>query len=276
MSPLIRKIYFRLSPRGRRLARRLYYLPSDTFRRLFVKSDSLVPPKGMSFVGSGNFELIGDKFFKHISEVTKILPSASVLDIGCGIGRIARPFTGFLNLEGKYTGFDILGYGINWCKNRYRKFKQFSFEHYPLKNDLYYPEASANAAEFVFPYNTQSFDLIILISVYTHMQKDEVENYFKQISRVIKDNGFCYASFFLTDENTKSDFFMHDFGEYKLHDLRVKDANVAFDKNYIIDFANSVGLKAVNVFPGWWSTGFRNDAVDFQDVIVFKKSHNNN
>jgi hypothetical protein len=64
---------------------------------------------------------------------------------------------------------------------------------------------------------------------------------------------------------------MHDFGEYKLHDLRVKDANVAFDKKYIIGFADSVGLKAVNIFTGWWSSGYRKDAIDFQDVIVFKK-----
>ena len=71
------------------MARRIYYLPKDIICRLFLKTDNLVPPKGMTFVGSGNFALIGDKFFKHILDTTNINSNEKILDIGCGIGRIA-------------------------------------------------------------------------------------------------------------------------------------------------------------------------------------------
>lgn len=269
---MLRKLYFRLSPRGRRVARRLYFLPGDIFRRFFTKHDKLIPPKGMTFVGSGNFELIGDNFFKHICSSTNISANSLILEIGCGIGRIARPFTTFIQDTGKYTGFDILDYGIKWCNSKYRRFSNFSFEYYPLLNDLYNLEAKENAADFIFPYAEKSFDLILLISVFTHMQKDEVENYINQISRVLKNEGYCYASFFLTDNHTKSDFFTHNFDAYSLHDLRVKNANVAYNKDYIINIASGAGLTPTAVFPGWWSGGNKEDAIDFQDVIVFKKT----
>ncbi|MFC2521093.1 MAG: hypothetical protein ACFNUF_05155, partial [Tannerella sp.] len=48
---LSRRIYYRLSPRGRLLLRRIYYLPADLFRR----RDAMIPPRGMIFVGSGDF-----------------------------------------------------------------------------------------------------------------------------------------------------------------------------------------------------------------------------
>jgi SAM-dependent methyltransferase len=268
---MLRKLYFRLSPKGRRIARRLYFLPQDIITRLFRKSDNLIPPKGMTFVGSGNFKLIGDKFFNHIQETTNISPDISILDVGCGIGRIARPFADFLSNKGVYVGFDIIDYGINWCKKRYKKYSNFSFDYFPLINDLYNLEADKNAKDFEFPYLKDKFDLVIIISVFTHMQKNEIENYFKQINKVLKPGGYCYISFFLLNPGQKSDFFSHEFGDYYLHDLKVKDANVAYDTDFVLKIANESGLSLYRKFEGWWKTTYKSNAVDFQDVIIFKK-----
>lgn len=268
---MLRKLYFRLSPKGRRVARRLYFFPQDLFYRFLRKSDNLIPPKGMTFVGSGNFELIGDKFFKHILETTSIKQDAKILDIGSGIGRISRPFAKYLNQNGEYLGFDIIDYGIKWCSKKYQKFTNFRFDYFPLKNDLYNLSAQASAAEFIFPYPENKFDLIILVSVFTHMQKEEVENYFRQISNVLKKDSFCYASFFILERGKSSDFFSHDFGDYHLHDLKVKNANVAYDMDFIINTASKYGLSLESYFPGWWTNGYKPDASDFQDIVIFKK-----
>jgi SAM-dependent methyltransferase len=268
---MLRKLYFRLSPKGRRIARRIYFFPHDLIHRSFRKSDYLVPPKGMTFVGSGNFELMGDKFFKHIVETTQIKSDSSILDIGSGIGRIARPFSKYLDKKGEYIGFDIIDYGIKWCKKKYQKFSNFRFDFYPLKNDLYNLSAQASAAEFVFPYPKEKFDLVILVSVFTHMQKDEVENYFYQISSVLKKDSFCYASFFILERGKKSEFFSYDFGDYHLHDLKVKNANVAYDMDFILSTASRCGLTLQKYFPGWWISGYKPDTCDFQDIVIFKK-----
>jgi SAM-dependent methyltransferase len=268
---MLRKLYLRLSPKGRLMVRRIYYLPHDVICRLFKKYDSLVPPKGMTFVGSGNFVLIGNKFFYHIVETTNISDSEKILDIGCGIGRIARPFSGFLSSNGEYQGFDIIDYGINWCKRNYRKYNNFKFDCFPLKNDLYNLESGAKAEDFEFPYDKNKFGLVILISVFTHMQKEEVVNYFRQISRVLKPGGYCYVSFFLLNRGEKSEFFCYDFGEYHLHDIKVKNANVAYDTDFVTETAKKAGLSLQNKFDGWWKTGHKLESVDFQDIIIFKK-----
>ena len=52
-----------------------------------------------------------------------------VLDIGCGVGRIAIPLTGYLGGGGQYDGFDVVPGGIAWCeKNISIPFPHFRFE----------------------------------------------------------------------------------------------------------------------------------------------------
>ncbi|HOZ29461.1 MAG TPA: class I SAM-dependent methyltransferase [Bacteroidales bacterium] len=268
---MLRKLYFILTPSGRRIARRIYYLPTDCLNSIFNKKDSLIPPKGKSFVGSGNFKEIGEKFFTHFAETTKIRNNSSVLDIGCGIGRIARPFAYFLTKDGKYNGFDIIDYGTNWCKKSYKKFPNFSFACYPLKNDLYNLIADKTADEFVFPYDKNDFDLVILISVFTHMQKTEVINYLNQIYSVLRPGGYCYATFFLTEENDNQSLFPYEFDNYSLHNLKVKNANVAYKKEFVLKSAQDIGYINFRTFEGWWKTGHKTDKVDFQDILILQK-----
>ena len=48
-------------------------------------------------------------------------PGERVLDVGCGIGRMARPLAGYLTGDGSYDGFDVNREGIRWCTRRYRR-----------------------------------------------------------------------------------------------------------------------------------------------------------
>jgi len=47
------------------------------------------------------------------------------------------------------------------------------------------------------------FDIVYLVSVFTHMIPPSIENYTKQISRVLKKNGKCLTSMFLLQNNPK-------------------------------------------------------------------------
>ncbi|HMP28636.1 MAG TPA: class I SAM-dependent methyltransferase, partial [Saprospiraceae bacterium] len=104
---------------------------------------------------------------------------SSILDIGCGIGRIAIPLTSYLNEEGSYNGFDIVKEGIDWCtKNINHRFSNFTFLHIPLQNELYNLSTKVKSSLLTFPYISDHFDLVIATSVFTHMMPEDVENYF--------------------------------------------------------------------------------------------------
>jgi SAM-dependent methyltransferase len=76
--------------------------------RLFAtgKSDPELPPLRLPFVGIGDFRSVGESLVKLLVEVGGLRASDRVLDIGCGIGRVAIPLTKFL--ESTYDGFDVV------------------------------------------------------------------------------------------------------------------------------------------------------------------------
>ncbi len=268
---MLRSIYYRLPPKSRRLARRSFFLPVDLWKKVFGERKQLVPPKGLSFVGRGDFVKVGDKFAKHIIDVCEIKEDAKILDIGCGIGRISRPFTRFLNNKGEFIGFDIIDDGVKWCKARYSDFSNFKFEYYPLKNDLYNLSVDNSASNFSFPYEDNYFDLCLSISVFTHMQKEEVENYFAQVSRVLKPGARCYATFFVAEEEKDFEMFPFVFDNYCLHNSKVKDANVAFYKSYLELLAKKNNLIIEKEFSGWWKSNNIEGSEDYQDIFIIKK-----
>ncbi len=266
---MFRKLYYNLSPLGRRIVRRVFYFPYD-FVALFRDKSNLVPAKGKANIGRGDFVKTGDKFFNDICKHSNIQPDFKILDIGVGLGRIARPFTNYLNNKGIYTGFDILQNDVEWCKKKYSQFPQFNFDHFAIRNDLYLPNGKIDAQEFTFPYPENYYNLVIAISVFTHIQTPALENYLKQIKLVLKPTGVCYASFFLTDISQKYSLFPIEYDKYCLHNSKLKNANVAYRSDYLYELVASLGFEILSIKKGWWKTGSPINEFDFQDIIILK------
>lgn len=275
----LRKVYYFLSPKLRLIVRRLFYFPIDLLNLFRLNKNQLSPPKGKIYTGSGDFLKQGKTFANHFIYLGNLLPEHNVLDIGSGIGRMAIPLTKYLSKEGKYEGFDIVKTGVKWCqKNITPKFPNFNFTHLNLKNSLYNLTTNQEASKIKFPYPDNSFDFIILTSVFTHMLPNDVENYLQEINRVLKSSGKCFCTFFiLTNESEKhinknTDFnFAFNKGNYSLMDEKVPEANVAYKNDYLNKIITVAGLKVKSEHFGYWSGRQKTESLDFQDVLILEK-----
>jgi SAM-dependent methyltransferase len=119
-----------------------------------------------------------------------------VLEIGCGVGRLAYELASFLDADGRYTGFDVAPKAIDWCNEQYgARLPNFRFDLVEARNVRYRPQGGVEAAALRFPYPDGQFDVVCAFAVFMHMQLPEIANYLAEIERVLKPDGFAVATF---------------------------------------------------------------------------------
>lgn len=165
-----------------------------------MATELLPPAELIDYVGSGSdldtFQNIGAHFFEHFKRAG-LKPQHRVLDVGCGIGRMALPVTKYLT-TGSYEGIDIVKTGVDWCReNITPRHPNFRFQLADIWNDFYHPEGHHRARAYRFPFASRSFDFAWLTSVFTHMLPRDLENYLSEVARVLKPGGRCLITFFL-------------------------------------------------------------------------------
>jgi len=238
-----------------------------------------VPPDDFIYIGGGNFQNIGNEFFRYLIELGGLQPHHKVLDVGCGIGRLAVPLTQYLNAKGGYDGLDIVPMGIDWCRqNITSQYPHFRFHLADLFNRSYNRHGRFEASAYSFPFQQETFDMICLVSVFTHMLPAEVENYLYEIARVLKRNGLCLITYFLWNTESAD---LHDrkkcewnvkfqkgpFRSISRH--RPEDA-VCFDESFLVKLYQKFGLRLETpIRYGSWCG--RPWATAFQDMILAKK-----
>ena len=272
----LRQLYYHFSPELRLALRKIYFFPEDLFRSITGRKQKLEPDKGEIYIGSGDFLQQGESQVKLLKELINLQKTDSVLDIGSGIGRTAIPLSRFLT--GKYEGFDVVKKGVDWCnRNIKSKFPNFNFTFVPLHNDLY-NSFKEEAEVFVFPYADKSFDKAFLFSVFTHMGISEIQNYLKQIKRVLKNDGKCLATFFIysdEDEETIANLdgfsFPHKFDRYRLMNRKVQHANIAVHRELLFEMIENAGLTVEKIEDGHWKTDSKLYSEQyFQDIVIIK------
>ncbi|MGE4292037.1 MAG: class I SAM-dependent methyltransferase [Desulfovibrio sp.] len=235
----------------------------------------LLPPHDLAICfGGGDFVKIGQNLLRRLVDWCGLLPSERVLDVGCGAGRAAVPLTSYLSAHGRYEGFDTYPFGVNWCQeNITPAFPHFRFQTVDVYNALYNPFGKVRARDFRFPYADDSFDLVLLNSVFTHMLPEDMVGYVSELARVLDQGGRAYLTWFLLDGETRRIMsegrgvlrFRHRFGACCLENPGDPEEAVAYERSFAIKVLQAAGLRVREWHPGNWS-GRRSE--NHQDVLV--------
>jgi SAM-dependent methyltransferase len=240
----------------------------------------LLPPDELQKWVGGGYRAVGAKFCGYLVELCGLQPGDAVLDVGCGSGRVAVPLSGYLNRKGSYAGFDISTAAIAWCQeNISGSHPNFDFRVADIQNGFYNAEGKYKPTDFHFPYPDASFDVVLLVSVFTHMLPPDVEHYLHEIVRVLKPGGRCLITFFLLNEESlalvkegKANYsFEHEMEGYRTISAKHPESAIAYPEAFVRDLYGQCGLRLREpLHYGLWSG--RTDYVSFQDVVIAVKS----
>jgi ubiquinone/menaquinone biosynthesis C-methylase UbiE len=278
MSSVKQKLKYLVPVRVKKFLKYILYSFQDLIAYLKGEKNEY-PPKRLNFVGSSEFAKVGHEFAGYFIKLCNLKPNEKVLDIGCGIGRMAIPLTKHLSNDGEYFGFDIDKRGIFWCnKNISKKYPNFHFEYVDLYNKYYNKKGKIKASDFKFPYPDGHFDFVFATSVFTHMLTNDVVHYLEEIKRVLKPNGRALTTFFSIDDDARKNIndgisrcqfvYPSDENSYYSHKT-VKEAEIGYNEKWINDKLGEIGFSVNKVLHGSWSA--RKDYISYQDIYIFNK-----
>lgn len=245
------------------------------------QSQNPVPPSDLllRITGDGDQAFnteIGESAVKLFIELCELKPSEHVLEIGCGVGRIALALTSYLDSKGTYDGFDVVPEAIEWCTaNITSRHPNFKFQLADVFNGWYNPGGGVHPRDYRFPYEDEAFDFAFLTSVFTHMVPTDVEHYLSETRRVLKTGGRAmFTLFLLNDESTALiaagkgvPFFEHDLGGFRVVSRDVPEATVALQEEFVFDLFRRCGMVVRKpIYYGTWPG--REGCLVYQDTLV--------
>jgi SAM-dependent methyltransferase len=250
--------------------------PVDYLKRAMTGKTDLPPLHLRRYVGPlQSFESSGAEFMSYLRELAGLQSDKRVLDVGCGCGQMALHLKDYLNEKGSYVGVDIHRPSINWCQKKIaHRHNNFHFAHIDVRNLAYNPNGTQSAAAYRFPFADRSFDLILLKSVFTHMRPPDVSHYLEEVSRLLKNDGRCLATFFLLNDEqatlaqqgANALAFKYGEDDWRYVHEHSPESAIAYDETFVDQLLEKCGLRVEKRFYGRW-TG-REDGLSYQDILL--------
>ena len=117
------------------------------------------------------------KWLINYLEIYKKLENVNILDWGCGPGRVIRHLPSYIQNPCKYYGTDYNKKYIKWCS---RNLTNINF--------------SLNKLQPPLEYQSNFFDVIYGISIFTHLSEEMHYAWFKDLMRVLKLGGILFLT----------------------------------------------------------------------------------
>jgi SAM-dependent methyltransferase len=176
-------------------------------------------------------------------------PHHRVLEVGCGIGRLALPLTRRLH-GGAYDGIEITSEKVAYCEKTIAAgHPGFRFHHADIFNRYYNPGGRLAAGDYVFPFTDDEFDYVFLVSVFTHMLPPDMEHYMAEIARVLRPGGRTYISYFVEWLAPGDPFFTHT-PVSMVMDSEEPEHAVVYAESYVLGLYRRHGLQVEQLRRG--------------------------
>jgi SAM-dependent methyltransferase len=228
------------------------------------------------FVGDGDYRAIGLEFLGHFIRIGGLKPTHRVLDIGCGIGRMAVPLTQYLDSKtGSYEGVDPVNEGIEWCvQNISSAYPNFRFCRLDVAHELYNPGGTMAGDQVALPFASNNFDFAAMVSVATHLPAREITAYAREVMRLLVPGGRLFLTAFLVGPEDPSrpaarpQFINGEEDGTWIADPAAPLGAIGFDDGIVQDLLRGAGLEIQQVSLGHWR-GI--ESTHYQDIILAAK-----
>lgn len=250
-------------------------------RQVVVAHDATIPKPtdALALRIGGGFLEVALEFMGYFQQLARLSPGDEVLEIGCGLGRMAYPLAYYLDDSGSYRGFDIDAELIGWASDTIGAARDnFRFEHADLHNRHYNPAGKLNPESFRFPAASEAIDVTLAVSLFTHLPALIARHYLHETSRVLRAGGTAFMTAFLVDEAARRCMaegraVLH-LGERGAGGWVAEADNPEFAIGFLaadfLDWMAEAGLEVVAVYPGSWSG--RAPFLSFQDIVIARRS----
>lgn len=237
-----------------------------------------VPQELATSHGGPDFFRVGARFAETHELWGGLKGHHSVLDIGCGPGRMAIGIGERFGWTNDYVGFDVRRADIDFCQKAITPQKpNFVFHHFDLENSHYNKSGGSAANEVRFPAGDGTIDFVFATSIYTHFFRDEVAHYLRETARV--GRGTSLSSWFIIDDlfferrergHVRFDFpHVADDGTFIQHEDKPLDV-AGHRIETVQEMFDAAGLEITGHHPGGWKAKGLHPIRHSQDVIVAK------
>nr|WP_281720653.1 class I SAM-dependent methyltransferase [Nitrosomonas nitrosa] len=234
-----------------------------------------VAKDGKSF--SESAREIGANWAERFVAYGGLTGNASILDVGCGPGRMAIAIGERFGWKNRYLGFDIKAADIDFSRNAITsRYANFEFTWLDVRSPLYNPAGTIEPFAVRFPCEDESFDFCFATSVFTHLYAGVVSLYIGEAARSLRREGtFLFTAFVIqpsysADQKPRFRFHLGPDSTTFVTDSEVAEEAIGFDFGYLQNLLKTAGFDNIKHYTGGW-TG-NPDAIAGQDIIVCQKS----
>lgn len=265
--PLLRRLAGAASPPVRRALAGLWLDVTGLPTRLTDPRSRAAPWQTLHNVGGGDYRAAGEAVLHMLRARAGLRPDHSVLDIGCGTGRVATPLASFLTPQGRYVGFDVSRRAVQGCVRRFAASRpDFRFVHADLRNAEYNASGAAAESAYRFPADDGSVDVATATSVFSHMRLPAVAAYLAEGARVLAPDGrLLFTAYAVSPVRPAPGLSPFGAGSHVL-DLKSPERMIAHDSSAIDAALTAARLRLVGRETGRWRAGASYDGL--QDLFV--------
>lgn len=195
-------------------------------------SDAENPNQGVG----GQDEVIIAEFQTKILVENGLLPGHSLLELGCGTGRLLLGLSRFVGNDFKYLGIDLVDDLIDLTEKRILNLSLSGspFKTRKMNNELDYPTGA-------------KFDFMCAFSVYTHMEPEDILNSLIKLRQIAHEQTIALVTFLpLEHEFGKVNFLQES--TRRLNERYNVVRNVAMTKSQAIQIAHLADWKTTDAY----------------------------